>query len=57
MDCDLYSHLGSDKPADFKASLVPLLDRMLSDSGISDASKLQKIAQLRARIQIELKDF
>lgn len=38
-------------------SLMSLFDKMLNDAGITDPVKLQKLASLRAMIDIRLKDF
>lgn len=56
---DFYSLIidQTDKTLLLKDELLLLLDKLLNDSNITDPNKLQKLAQLRAKIDIELKDF
>jgi hypothetical protein len=40
-----------------RPTLMGLFDKVLNSGDITDPEKLHKLAQLRARIDIELKDF
>jgi len=46
-----------DKTIDFRENLLNLFDDMLNSANITDPEKLQKLAKVRARIEIELKDL
>lgn len=46
-----------DKTVGFHDGLVDLFDRMMNDAGITDQAKLQKLASLRATLDIQLKNF
>lgn len=54
---DFFSLLPEDKKSMFHVALVLLFDKMLNEAGISDQEELQRLALLRAKIDIELKDF
>lgn len=47
----------ADKTTNFKQALVDLLDSIMNEAGITDTVQLQTLARLRARVEIDLKDF
>lgn len=52
---------GKEEPRDvtinFRASLLALFDKMMNEAGITDTDKLQRLAFVRSRIDILLRDF
>ena len=55
---DFYKEIKTqNKTVDFRENLLDLFDKMLKQAKITDISKLSKIARIRARIDIELKDL
>ena len=55
---DIYKQIKTqDKTKDFRENLMSLFDDMLKKAKITDQNKLAKLARLRAKIDIELKDL
>lgn len=59
MNKDFFSNIANsvDKLADFKASIVPLYDKMISEGDITDQQVINVLAQLRAKTDITLKEI
>lgn len=49
--------VASSKIKDFKTSILEAFDSILSSGEITDETQLGNLARLRARVEIELKDF
>lgn len=41
----------------FKERIIELFDKLMNSGEITDPNELAKLAQLRAKVEIELRDF
>jgi metal-responsive CopG/Arc/MetJ family transcriptional regulator len=55
---DIYNQIKTeDKTIDLKENLLEFFNKLLKKAEIKDRSKLDKIAKIRSRIEIELRNF